>query len=201
MESLEGNVFPSLKIIMWDALAWEILYKNTIWKLQTPPTCKKLFFRDFDPDLHNIISLFSQHEEISPLTETYHVDIHVSYSLQYDFKEKFQCNILKYDSKLVINKESISIVVTNFTNDLTYKEIELVSSKENLLQWEETGKDIKISKSENTKNIISVVNSKYQKNNQYFVVSKKYLAGKINSISEFENWYDLNPNLFDVVHI
>jgi hypothetical protein len=103
---------------------------------------QEVVFQDFDPYLHNKISVFPQHEEIIPITETSHANLHVSCFLQSDFKEHFQDSILKDDSKLVFNDKSISNVVVNLINDLTSKEIESVCSNDDHEQWEENEKDM-----------------------------------------------------------
>jgi hypothetical protein len=58
-------------------------------------------------------------KKIISITETSHIDLHASYSLQYDFEEQFQGGILKDESRLVFNEKSISSVAIKSINDLT----------------------------------------------------------------------------------
>jgi hypothetical protein len=142
VESPEINCFPLIETNDVEVINLGNIIEKDNLEIANTSNLQEVIFQDFDPDLHNIISVFSQHEEIIPITETSHVDLHVSCFLQSDFKEQFQGSILKDDSKLVFNEESISRVAINLINDLTSKEIELVSSNDDHEQWEENEKDM-----------------------------------------------------------
>jgi hypothetical protein len=80
------------------------IIENDNLEIANTSNLQEVVFQDFDPDLQNIISFFPQHEEIISIIETSHVDIHVFFFLQSDFKEQFQGGILKHNPKLVFDK-------------------------------------------------------------------------------------------------
>jgi len=110
VESPYINYFPLIETNDVEVINLGNIIEKYNMKIANTSDLQDVDFQHFDPDLHNKISIFPQNEEIIPITETSHADLHVSCFLQSIFKEHFQVGILKDDSKLVFDKESISKV-------------------------------------------------------------------------------------------